>query len=117
MDAEVNVWRRQERERLITLGMGTPSAARREWGRLINAKLTAFLTKRSGALGVFWPFRAEFDPLPLIKSLVAAGRIVNGVVLSNIAHGGLARTSLTGYGTSRSQKNAKSLSRRWFSRR
>ena len=43
---------------------------------LITAKLTAFLTKRSGALGVFWPFRAEFDPLPLIETLVAAGRIV-----------------------------------------
>ena len=74
--AEVKVWRRQERERLIALRMGTPSAARREWGRLITAKLTAFLTLRSGALGVFWPFRAEFDPLPLIETLVAAGRIV-----------------------------------------
>jgi len=27
-------------------------------------------------LGVYWPFRAEFDPRPLIEALTAAGRVV-----------------------------------------
>ena len=77
MDAtEVKVWRRQERARLIALRMGIPSTARREWDALVTAELNAFLTERSGVLGVFWPFRAEFDPRPLIKTLTAAGRVV-----------------------------------------
>ena len=77
MDAtEVKVWRRQERARLIALRMGIPSAARRAWGALITAELTAFLTEPHDELGVFWPFRAEFDPRPLIETLAADGRVV-----------------------------------------
>jgi 5-formyltetrahydrofolate cyclo-ligase len=38
--------------------------------------LQLFLTDRPGILGAYWPFRAEFDPQPLIESLVAAGRVV-----------------------------------------
>lgn len=59
--ADVKVWRRPERARLIALRMGTPSATRQEWNGLITAEL-AFLADRPGPLGVFWPFRAEFDP-------------------------------------------------------
>jgi 5-formyltetrahydrofolate cyclo-ligase len=73
---EVKAWRRQERTRLIALRKGTPQATRREWGTLITAELTAFLAPRTGALGVFWPFRREFDPRPLIETLTAAGRVV-----------------------------------------
>ncbi len=74
--AEVKVWRRQERTRLIDLRMGISPTARREWGARITAELEALLALRTGALGVFWPFRAEFDPRPLIEILTAAGRIV-----------------------------------------
>jgi 5-formyltetrahydrofolate cyclo-ligase len=47
-----------------------------EWGERITASLRSLLSERSGTLGVYWPFRAEFDPQPLIGSLVAAGRVV-----------------------------------------
>jgi 5-formyltetrahydrofolate cyclo-ligase len=73
---EVRAWRRQERARLIAGRMALSPAARRELGEGISARLHSFLTGRPGILGAYWPFRGEFDPLPLIESLVAAGRVV-----------------------------------------
>jgi 5-formyltetrahydrofolate cyclo-ligase len=73
---EVKAWRRQERAHLIARRMALSPAVRRELGERITAALQSFLTERSGILGVYWPFRAEFDPQPLIESLVAAGRVV-----------------------------------------
>jgi len=74
--AEVKVWRRAERERLIALRMDLPPAVRRAAGERIAAGIEQVLAGRSGALGVYWPFRAEFDPRPLIDRLTAAGRKV-----------------------------------------
>jgi 5-formyltetrahydrofolate cyclo-ligase len=36
--------------------------------------LRRLLAKRPGTLGVYWPFRAEFDPRPLIDWALAQGR-------------------------------------------
>src|SRR2546423_9134584 len=74
--AELKAWRKAERERLLTLRQGLPAADRRRWGELIDAALRALLADRPGILGVYWPFRAEFDPRPLIDWAVAAGRKV-----------------------------------------
>jgi len=63
--AEVKVWRRAERERLIALRQGLPAAQRHNWSAQIDAALRGILAKRPGILGVYWPFRAEFDPRPL----------------------------------------------------
>jgi 5-formyltetrahydrofolate cyclo-ligase len=73
---EVKAWRRLERTRLITRRMGLSPAVRRGFGERIISALRPFLTERPGVLGAYWPFRAEFDPQPLIESLVAAGRVV-----------------------------------------
>ena len=51
-------------------------AVRRGFGERIIAALRPFLTERPGVLGAYWPFRAEFDPQPLIESLIAAGWVV-----------------------------------------
>jgi len=72
----VKAWRRAERERLLALRQGLPVAERRRWGEQIDAALRALLTERPGILGVYWPFRAEFDPRPLIDWAVAAGRTI-----------------------------------------
>jgi 5-formyltetrahydrofolate cyclo-ligase len=72
----VKAWRRGERERLIALRQALPAAERRDWGGRIEAELRALLAERPGILGVYWPFRAEFDPRPLIDWAVAAGRTV-----------------------------------------
>jgi 5-formyltetrahydrofolate cyclo-ligase len=74
--AELRAWRRSERERLIALRQGLPAAERRDWGNRIEAELRALLAERPGILGVYWPFRAEFDPRQLIDWAVAAGRTV-----------------------------------------
>ncbi|MGH7061348.1 MAG: 5-formyltetrahydrofolate cyclo-ligase, partial [Stellaceae bacterium] len=72
--AAVKVWRRAERERLLALRTGTDPAQRRAWGSAIEPRLRALLAERPGiTLGVFWPFRAEFDPRPLVDHLLADG--------------------------------------------
>jgi 5-formyltetrahydrofolate cyclo-ligase len=74
--AEVKAWRRGERERLIALRQALPATERRGWADRIEAELRGLLAERPGILGVYWPFRAEFDPRPLIDWAVAAGRMV-----------------------------------------
>jgi len=70
----VKLWRRGERERLIALRQGLPVADRRRWSERILVALRTLLVDRPGVLGVYWPFRAEIDPRPLIDWAVAAGR-------------------------------------------
>jgi 5-formyltetrahydrofolate cyclo-ligase len=75
--AEVRVWRKAERQRLLALRTGTAPAERRVWGQQIEARLRLMLAEQPGiVLGVYWPFQAEFDPRPLIDWLIAAGSAV-----------------------------------------
>jgi 5-formyltetrahydrofolate cyclo-ligase len=74
--AEVKAWRKSERERLIALRMALPPAERRATGERIAADIEEILAERPGVLGVYWPFRAEFDPRPLIDRLIVSGREV-----------------------------------------
>jgi 5-formyltetrahydrofolate cyclo-ligase len=77
--AELRAWRRGERQRLLALRSGIPPAERRLRSDRIEAQLRALLSERPGmTLGVYWPFRAEFDPRPLIDWLIAEG---SGVAL------------------------------------
>jgi 5-formyltetrahydrofolate cyclo-ligase len=74
--AEIKAWRKAERERLIALRMALPPADRRAAGERIAASLMKIVSARTGVLGIYWPFRAEFDPRPLAEALVANGRSV-----------------------------------------
>src|ERR1700719_871207 len=65
-----------ERERLLALRQGLPPAERRRWGERIDVAVRVLLLERAGILGVYWPFRAEFDPRPVIDWAIAAGRTV-----------------------------------------
>jgi 5-formyltetrahydrofolate cyclo-ligase len=72
--AELRVWRKAERQRLLALRTATAPAERRVWGQYVEERLRALLLERPGIiLGVYWPFQAEFDPRPLIDWLIAAG--------------------------------------------
>ena len=72
--AEVKAWRRAERQRLLAWRTGTPPGERRAWGRAIQALLHPIVAERPGiTLGVYWPFRAEFDPRPLVERLLGEG--------------------------------------------
>jgi 5-formyltetrahydrofolate cyclo-ligase len=74
---EIKLWRRGERERLLALRTAVPAAERQRWGAAIEARLRQVLTELvDGPLGVYWPFRAEFDPRPLIEWAIAQGRVV-----------------------------------------
>jgi 5-formyltetrahydrofolate cyclo-ligase len=75
--AQVKLWRRTERQRLLALRTGVPPTERRLWGRGIEARLRRLLEQRPGIiLGVYWPFQGEFDPRPLIDWLIAEGSAV-----------------------------------------
>ena len=74
--AEIKTWRRAERERLIALRMAMPPAVRREAGEEIARFVEGIIADRSGVLGIYWPFRAEFDPRPLVERRVATGGAV-----------------------------------------
>src|SRR5579875_3027955 len=57
--------------------MAVPAEQRRLWGGAIEERLRALLAGRRGLrLGVYWPFKAEFDPRPLIDWLIAEGSAV-----------------------------------------
>jgi 5-formyltetrahydrofolate cyclo-ligase len=72
--AELKAWRKAERERLLALRQALSPADRRELGMRIEARLREVIVERIGVLGVYWPFRAEFDPRSLIDWAVAEGR-------------------------------------------
>jgi 5-formyltetrahydrofolate cyclo-ligase len=74
--AELKAWRRAERERLIALRQALPPVERQRWGARIDTALRGLLAGRPGVLGIYWPFRAEFDPRLLVDWAVADGRTV-----------------------------------------
>ena len=77
MDSQqIKTWRKAERERLIAARMAVPPATRREWSTHIADGLREALPQFPGTLGVYWPFRAEFDPRPLIDWAIVNGRTV-----------------------------------------
>lgn len=77
MDAEeVKGWRRGERERLLALRQALSADDRRRWGERIEAELRRLIAARPGPLGVYWPFRAEFDPRGLVEWAIADGLMV-----------------------------------------
>jgi 5-formyltetrahydrofolate cyclo-ligase len=73
---ELRAWRRGERERLLALRQNMPPAERRRKGERIEAGIKAVLETVPGPLGVYWPFKAEFDPRGIIDWAVAAGWVV-----------------------------------------
>src|SRR5436305_566027 len=56
--------------------MAVSAEQRRQWGAAIETRVQELLRERSGPLGVYWPFRAEFDPRALIDWSIASGRMI-----------------------------------------
>jgi 5-formyltetrahydrofolate cyclo-ligase len=72
--AEVRIWRRAQRQRLLALRAAAPPAQRGLWAQAIEAGLWGALAERPPAvIGVYWPFRGEFDPRPLLDRLIGLG--------------------------------------------
>jgi len=72
--AAISAWRRERRIALMAARNALSAAAHRALGRAIDANLTAeFPQLASRLVGFYWPIRREFDPLPLVRRLTAAG--------------------------------------------
>jgi 5-formyltetrahydrofolate cyclo-ligase len=72
--AELKAWRKAERERLLAIRQGLPAEQRRRWAVEIEKGVRDLIAERPGILGIYWPFRAEFDPRGLVDWAVAEGR-------------------------------------------
>jgi 5-formyltetrahydrofolate cyclo-ligase len=71
---EVQAWRRGERERLIAARMTMPLEERQAASEDIARHLeAAFPPSGFGMLGAYWPFRREWDCLPFLRDVIAAG--------------------------------------------
>ena len=71
---EVRLWRKVKREVLIGRRLAMPDADRASQSARITHALGQLLTSQPGALiGFYWPFKGEYDPRPLARSLHAQG--------------------------------------------
>ena len=75
--ADIALWRRQTRDRLITERLAIGAEERRRWSGEIERRLAALLGRLAGrVVGLYWPHRAEIDPRPLADELWSRGRVV-----------------------------------------
>lgn len=77
---DVARWRKAERERLIAARMALPSPVREERDARLATRLTSLATELLGSLagrtiGLYWPFRAEPNLRPWMRTAHAAGAI------------------------------------------
>ncbi len=72
--AEVRLWRRVKRAVLIERRLAMPAAERAVRSEAITAALAKALPSCPGTLiGFYWPFKDEYDPRTLARSLHAKG--------------------------------------------
>jgi len=73
-DEEIKRWRQETRARLVAARLAIGAAKRRRWEATIEQHLQALFDTLPGpVLGLYWPFRAEFDPRPVAEILRAEG--------------------------------------------
>jgi 5-formyltetrahydrofolate cyclo-ligase len=71
---EIAAWRRAERQALTAARHALTAPEHRAKSRAIEAQLETLVPQRAtGLVGIYWPIRREFDPLPLARRLIAAG--------------------------------------------
>ena len=68
--AELSQWRKDQRATLIARRMASAPADRAAWNEAITAHLEGgFPSLRTLVVGFCWPYKAEFDPRPLVLGL------------------------------------------------
>src|SRR5919109_1607724 len=73
---DIITWRKQERARLITARVATPEETREAWTQRIIASLEPIVMTAEGPVSFYWPFRGEPNLRPLMRRMVAAGKVV-----------------------------------------
>jgi 5-formyltetrahydrofolate cyclo-ligase len=72
--ADIAAWRRERRTALMAARNALSAAEHRALSGAIGAHLAAgFPHMASRLVGFYWPIRREFDPLPLVRRLIATG--------------------------------------------
>ena len=72
--SEILAWRRSKRDELIAARMALPQAAHRDADAAIARRVDTCLDDIEPCLlGAYWPFRREFNVLPLLDRLIAQG--------------------------------------------
>jgi 5-formyltetrahydrofolate cyclo-ligase len=70
-------WRREQRQAITAARQALSAASHREKSRAVERHLDGFFATLAALLvGIYWPIRHEFDPLPFARRLVAAGGTV-----------------------------------------
>ena len=71
---ELRAWRKAERTRLIEARTSLPIDQHRQKSEAISRHLfERFPAVELQALGGYWPYRREFDCLPLLRAAIKAG--------------------------------------------
>src|SRR5580704_12252285 len=71
---DVAAWRKTERERLIAARLAMPASVHRAATAAIARLLDAqFTPANPGVVGCYWPFRREFNCLPVMRRIIALG--------------------------------------------
>jgi 5,10-methenyltetrahydrofolate synthetase len=73
---EIIAWRKGERARLISARVAIPDETREAWTARIIASLEPIVMAVEGPVSFYWPFRGEPNLRPLMRRMVAAGKIV-----------------------------------------
>ncbi|HEY1506560.1 MAG TPA: 5-formyltetrahydrofolate cyclo-ligase [Stellaceae bacterium] len=72
--AEILAWRRGKRDELIASRMALPQAAHAEADAVIARRIDTCLDDIDPCLvGAYWPFRREFNVLPVLDQLIVRG--------------------------------------------
>jgi 5-formyltetrahydrofolate cyclo-ligase len=72
--ADVGAWRKAERARLIEARMALPLDEHKDKSAAISDRLYGrFRPSALPSLGCYWPFRREYDCLPLMRKVIEAG--------------------------------------------
>jgi 5-formyltetrahydrofolate cyclo-ligase len=67
-------WRRDTRARLLEQRLAVSQQQRKIWDAAIEATLHTILpTQQSTVIGLYWPFKGEFETRPLMRRLYAEG--------------------------------------------
>lgn len=72
---EVRSWRKARREALVARRRAVAREVRAGWDGAIAARLARLLPAAGSGriIGAYWPFKGEFDPRPLMRSLHGQG--------------------------------------------
>lgn len=69
-------WKARTRKRLLARRAAIPAELHAQWSSAIDANLASVLARVAWteALGFYWPYKNEFDAIPLVKRMLREGR-------------------------------------------